>query len=77
MRCGDLYVIKAGQLRMLQWCVENLGSQKEVKRNLGKIQSTLYIRESVDSLCRDGTDTLISLYKQNPSNLLNTDVLST
>ena len=34
------------------------------------------IRESVDSLCRDGADTPISLNIQNPSKLLNTDILS-
>ena len=34
------------------------------------------IRGSVDSLCRDGADTPISLNIQNPSKLLNADILS-
>ena len=35
-----------------------------------------YIRESVDCICRDGTDTLISLNNCNGSNLLNGTFIS-
>ena len=34
------------------------------------------IRESVDSLCKDGADVPIILYKQNPLKLQNAEILS-
>ena len=37
---------------------------------------SIIIRESVDSLCRDGADMPIGLYKQNPLKLPNNEVLS-
>ena len=36
----------------------------------------VHIRESVDSLCRDGADMPISLNIKNPSKFLNADILS-
>ena len=49
MKNGELCVMMTGTTMMQEWCVANWGSQGHVS-----------IRESVDSLCRDGANTPIN-----------------